>query len=88
MAKGIKTGGRQKGTPNKLTRVAKDVIASVAEDLGGAERLAEWAKEAPENEKAFWVSIYPKLLPLQVTGDPENPLAITEVVRTVVDPKA
>lgn len=31
-------------------------------------RLEAWAREAPENERAFWVTIYPKLLPLQVTG--------------------
>jgi hypothetical protein len=27
-----------------------------------------WAKEDPVNERAFWASIYPRLLPLQVTG--------------------
>lgn len=30
-----KTGGRQKGTPNKLTKAVKDVIAGAAEALGG-----------------------------------------------------
>lgn len=60
--------GRPKGSPNKTTRAAKDAIAFAADELGGGERLAAWAKEAPENEKAFWSSIYPKLLPLQVNG--------------------
>ena len=60
--------GRPKGSPNKLTKAAKDAIAEAAEGLGGAERLCEWAKEAPENEKAFWSSIYPRLLPVQVSG--------------------
>lgn len=69
-----KTGGRQKGTPNKVTGVAKDIIASVADRLGGDDRLYEWVLTDPSNEKAFWTAIYPRLLPLQVQGDPNNPL--------------
>lgn len=68
-------GGRPKGVPNKTTKAAKDMIAEVAEGLGGAKRMLAWAKEAPENEKAFWTSVYPKLIPLTVGGDPDNPLA-------------
>jgi len=60
--------GRPKGSPNKITRQAKDMIAAAAEGLGGLDRLIEWAKESPDNERAFWMSIYPKLVPLQVNG--------------------
>lgn len=60
--------GRPKGVPNKTTQVAKDAIAQAAQALGGADRLVDWAKEDPKNEAAFWTTIYPKLLPLQVTG--------------------
>lgn len=60
--------GRPKGSPNKLAKAAKDAIAEAADALGGAERLTDWAKEAPENEKAFWTTIYPKLLPVQLAG--------------------
>jgi hypothetical protein len=60
--------GRPKGVPNKTTQVAKDAIAQAAVELGGAERLVCWAKEDPVNERAFWTTIYPKLLPLQVGG--------------------
>lgn len=60
--------GRPKGSQNKLTKAAKDAIAEAAEGLGGAKRLQDWAAEAPENEKAFWTSIYPRLLPVQVSG--------------------
>ena len=64
-----KKQGRPKGSPNKTTAIAKDAIASAAEGLGGAQRLIDWAKEDPKNEAAFWTSIYPKLLPLQVSGE-------------------
>lgn len=68
--------GRPKGAQNKTTREAKEVIAQAATELGGADRLIAWAKEAPENEKAFWSTIYPKLLPLTVAGDKDNPLEV------------
>ncbi len=60
--------GRPKGSLNKTTKAAKDAIADAAEQLGGTNRLVDWAKEDPVNERAFWSSIYPKLLPLQVHG--------------------
>lgn len=69
--------GRPKGSPNKVTKAAKDAIAEAAEALGGSKRLTAWAREAPENEKAFWATIYPKLLPVQLTGDGGGPVAMT-----------
>jgi hypothetical protein len=65
-------GGRPKGSVNKTTAAAKSVIEQAAEGLGGAGRLLAWAQEAPENERAFWATIYPKLLPLQVHGSGTN----------------
>lgn len=60
--------GRKAGVPNKVTTAAKDAIALAAEKLGGTDRLVAWAKEDALNERAFWATIYPKLLPLQVDG--------------------
>jgi hypothetical protein len=71
---GKKTGGRRKGTPNRVTSLVREAIESAAEELGGATRLAAWAKEDPSNERAFWASIYPKLLPMQVTGSGDRDL--------------
>lgn len=64
--------GRPKGVPNKTTQAAKDAIAEAAARLGGVDRLVDWVKEDPDHEKAFWTSIYPKLLPLQVSGPGEG----------------
>jgi hypothetical protein len=74
----IKKGGRKKGSPNKVTAVAKEVIAAVATELGGQDRMLEWVKADPQNERIFWSQIYPKLLPVQLTGQNEGP-AILEV---------
>lgn len=68
-AAGNRGKGRPKGATNRTTRAAKEAIAFAAEEMGGAERLVEWAKSDPENEKVFWSSIYTKLLPYQVEGN-------------------
>ena len=60
--------GRPKGCLTKHTVAAKEAIQLAAEGLGGTDRLIAWAQEDPLNERAFWSSIYPKLLPLQLTG--------------------
>jgi hypothetical protein len=75
--KGQKPGpGRPKGVGNKTTQTAKEAIALAAEGLGGVNRLIDWAKEDPLNERAFWSTIYPKLIPVQVAGDENNPVKL------------
>jgi len=61
--------GRPRGAKNKTTLIAKDAIAAAAEKLGGVDRLVHWAKEDAQNERVFWGTIYPKLLPLQLSGE-------------------
>ena len=79
--------GRPKGSVNKTTAAAKSVIEEAAEGLGGADRLLEWAMADAKNEHAFWSTIYPKLLPLQVHGDPDNPIMHTHKIdRQIVNP--
>lgn len=68
--------GRPKGVPNKTTSLAKSVIAEAAEQLGGTQRLVQWARENQGNERVFWGTIYPKLLPLQVNADIEANIAV------------
>lgn len=69
MATGKKTGGRRKGTPNKVTADVREVITAVASRLGGTERLLDWVKEDPLNERLFWSSIWVKVLPKEVHVD-------------------
>ena len=81
---GERRGGRQKGTPNKTTKIAKDAIAEAAEALGGAERMVAWAREDAQNERVFWGTIYPKLLPIQIGGDPDNPVELIHKVERII----
>ncbi|WP_414470727.1 hypothetical protein [Microvirga sp. M2] len=86
MAKGHKTEGRRKGSRAKTAVIAKEAIALAAERLGGVERIVAWAGEDARNERTFWSTIYPKLLPLQVAGDPENPLQTVTRIELVAEP--
>lgn len=75
--------GRKKGSVNKMTAIAKDVIATAADRLGGVDRLVDWAKEDEKNEAAFWSSIYPKLLPLQVHGSGSEGQQVLQIITGV-----
>jgi hypothetical protein len=83
----LNRSGRKKGALNKVTRTAKEAIALAAEELGGSDRLVEWVKEDPANERVFWGTIYPKLLPLQVTGEEGGPVQVERIERVIVRPK-
>lgn len=78
--------GKPKGALSKTTKSAKEAIAAAADALGGATRLTEWVKEDPANERVFWGTIYPKLLPLQLAGDPDDPIGLSLQV-SFVGPK-
>ena len=67
-------GGRKPGIPNATTTAAKTAIELAAQGLGGSARMIAWAQEDPLNERVFWGQIYPRLLPLQVTGGEGKPL--------------
>lgn len=78
--KGQKKPNQGKRGPDKTTRAAKEVIAMAADRLGGVDRLVAWAKEDKANERVFWGSVYPRLLPVQVSGEGGGSVLI-QVVR-------
>lgn len=73
MALGKKTGGRQRGTPNRTTAALKDAILAAAEETlpGGKVGYLKWL--AKNNSSAF-ASLLGKVLPTTLAGDPENPV--------------
>lgn len=65
-AKGTpKTGGRQKGTPNKTTKALKDSIMEAFFAVGGAKYLKKVAKDDP---KAF-ISLLGRVVPTEIKGE-------------------
>ena len=84
-----KTRGRPKKAVSQSTLTVRDAIAKAGEELGGASRLAQWAREDPTNEKAFWTVLYLKILPLQVNGAGENgEHLISDIAIKLVKPNA
>lgn len=78
---GRKTGGRQKGVPNKLTADLKSMILGALDDAGGREYLQ---RQADANPAAF-MTLIGKVLPLQVTGANDGPVIIVTGVKRGAD---
>ncbi len=67
MAKGVKTGGRKKGTPNKMTGALKEMILQALDEQPGG-GIGYLKLQAQENPNAF-MSLLGRVLPMQVTGE-------------------
>lgn len=65
-----KTGGRQKGVPNKLTADVKAMVLDALSQAGGVKYLLA---QAQTNPNAF-MTLVGKVMPTQISGDPDNPL--------------
>jgi hypothetical protein len=75
----VKTGGRQKGTPNKTTVKVKEAFEAAFEQLGGVDALVTWGQA----ERSEFYKLYAKLLPVQVTGDKDNPIVTANRIELV-----
>lgn len=54
--------GRPKGTPNKLGAAVKSNVVAVFDQIGGRDKMAEWAKE---NLGDFY-KLYARLIPTEI----------------------
>lgn len=83
MAPGIKTGGRTKGTPNKTTALLKDAILQAAGNAGGGEGLVGYLTSQATANPGPFMALLGKVLPMQLVGDPDNPVVHEIVIRGV-----
>ena len=65
-----KTGGREKGTPNKLSADMRAMILAALDHVGGQDYLVQ---QAHDNPRAF-MSLLARLIPTQVTGPSDKEL--------------
>lgn len=72
--------GRPKGSRNKLSGQLKEMVLTALDDSGGVDYLV---KQAEANPAAF-LTLLGKVLPMTIAGDPDSPLAITEIRRVIV----
>lgn len=70
--KGVRIGGRAKGTPNKVTADLRGAILGALDKVGGQSYLERVANEQPQ----VFCALLGKVLPTTLAGDPNQPLAI------------
>jgi hypothetical protein len=80
-------GGRRKGVPNKTTLILKQAILRAAEAVGsdgsGKDGLTGYLMMIAERHPREMVFLISKVLPLQVSADPESPQVV--VFRSAAD---
>ena len=67
-----KTGGRQKGSLNKIKLEVKEAIAAAFDEAGGKEYLLRLAETDPRT----FCTLVGKIVPLSVGGDPDSPIKV------------
>lgn len=72
MAQGQKTGGRQAGTPNRITAAFKDAVRVVYEDIGGNVAFAAWARENPGD----FYRIASRLIPTEIAARSDTGITV------------
>lgn len=77
MAKGEKTGGRKKGTPNKLNASVKEAITRAFDKVGGDAYLVKVAEEDPRT----FCTLLGKVLPMQITGEDDGPITVSFITK-------
>jgi hypothetical protein len=72
-----KTGGRVKGTPNKLSASVKTMILGALNELGGTQYLVEQGRANP----SAFLSLVGRVLPMQVDGRVELDVDVNVLAR-------
>jgi hypothetical protein len=82
IGKGKPGPGRPKGLPNKTTQLLKDAILQAATDAGEGDMVAYLKQQATDNPGPF-MALLGKVLPMQIAGDPDNPLKMITTIELV-----
>jgi hypothetical protein len=72
MAAGRKTGGRAKGTPNKVNAAVKEAIIGAFNKVGGESYLVKVAETDPRT----FCALLGKVMPTQLTGAGDEPIRV------------
>lgn len=78
--------GRPKGSKNKTTAILKDAILMAAEGAGGKQGLVGYLQQQAKANPGPFMALLGKVLPLTLSGDPDNPLPIVPVLNVTIGP--
>lgn len=68
--------GRKKGIPNKLSGMLKEQILKAADEAGGDDGIIGYLKTQARDNPGPFMALLGKVLPLQISGDPDNPVPV------------
>lgn len=74
--------GRPKGVPNKVSTSMKQAIADAFEQLGGTNRMVQWAMEDPKHLTEFY-KLAARLIPVETNVSGANGGPIQTVLEIV-----
>jgi hypothetical protein len=78
--KGVKTGGRKKGSTNKTSRLLKEALIMAAENVGldgqGKNGLVGFLTRVALKDPQTFMRSMEKLLPMQITGKDGSPMQV------------
>jgi hypothetical protein len=80
MAKGIKTGGRTKGTPNKITASIRETLAEVLNDYTLESLTSDLAELTPFERIKVTTGLYRLTLPPMKQEVPEDNQEIQPII--------
>ena len=80
MAKGIKTGGREKGTPNKITTSIREILAEVLNDYTIESLTSDLAELTPYERIKVATGLYRLTLPPMKQEVPEDNQDIQPII--------
>lgn len=75
--------GRKKGTPNKTTALLKDAILQAATKAGEKDGLVGYLTIQAKANPGPFMALLGKVLPMQIVGDPDNPLRMVTRIELV-----
>lgn len=80
--------GKPVGAVSKTTKALKEAILLAAElsgrDCKGKDGLVGYLQRVADEDVKAFSALLGKVLPLQVAGDPDNPVTIQKVTRVIV----
>jgi hypothetical protein len=76
-AKRKKTGGRKKGTPNRVTANAKAALEFAFDAVGGPKALAAWGRKNRTEFYKLWAKTIPRETRAEHTGAGGQPIEVT-----------
>lgn len=84
--------GRKKGSVNKTTALLKEAILGAATEVGedgtGKDGLMGYCAFLARSEPKAFSTLLGRVLPMQIAGDPDNPIrTVSTVERVIVRPE-